>query len=69
MSGFAAAGSIPEAKLSAAELALPRQRRGRPLGIELWSYLRDLFCLPPRWPRHQLSELAPRELDRHRRAR
>jgi transposase len=31
----------------------------RMLGIEPWSYLRDLFCLLPRWPQHQLIELAP----------
>lgn len=31
----------------------------RLLGIEPWSYLRDLFCLLPRWPRHRVLELAP----------
>ena len=28
-------------------------------GIEPWAYLRDLFCLLPRWPEHQVLELAP----------
>jgi transposase len=28
-------------------------------GIEPWSYLRDLFCLLPRWPAHRALELAP----------
>jgi hypothetical protein len=27
--------------------------------IEPWSYLRDIFCLLPRWPEHRLLELAP----------
>jgi hypothetical protein len=27
--------------------------------IEPFAYLRDLFCLLPRWPRHRLLELAP----------
>ncbi len=27
--------------------------------IEPWSYLRDLFCLLPTWPKHRLLELAP----------
>jgi transposase len=31
----------------------------RMLGVEPWSYLRDLLCVLPRWPRHQLLELAP----------
>jgi transposase len=37
--------------------------------VEPWSYLRDIFCLLPRWPEHRLLELAPvawiktRELD------
>lgn len=29
------------------------------LGVEPWSYLRDIFCLLPRWPKHALLELAP----------
>jgi transposase len=29
------------------------------LGVEPWSYLRDLLCLLPRWPQHRLLELAP----------
>jgi transposase len=28
-------------------------------GVEPWSYLRDVFCLLPRWPAHRLLELAP----------
>ena len=28
-------------------------------GIEPWSYLRDLFCLLPRWPASRVLELAP----------
>jgi transposase len=28
-------------------------------GVEPWSYLRDIFCLPPRWPEHRLLDLAP----------
>jgi transposase len=28
-------------------------------GSEPWSYLRDLFCLMPRWPRSRVMELAP----------
>lgn len=28
-------------------------------GIEPWSYLRDLFCLLPMWPRSRVLELAP----------
>jgi transposase len=28
-------------------------------GIEPWSYLRDLFCLMPSWPRSRVLELAP----------
>ncbi len=28
-------------------------------GVEPWSYLRDVFCLLPRWPEHRLLELAP----------
>jgi transposase len=27
--------------------------------IEPWAYLRDLFCLIPRWPVHRVLELAP----------
>jgi transposase len=27
--------------------------------IEPWAYLRDLFCLLPRWPVHRVLELAP----------
>jgi len=28
-------------------------------GLEPWSYLRDLFCLLPRWPKRRVLELAP----------
>lgn len=28
-------------------------------GVEPWSYLRDLFCLLPRWPEHRVLDLAP----------
>jgi transposase len=28
-------------------------------GLEPWAYLRDLFCLLPRWPVHRVLELAP----------
>ena len=28
-------------------------------GIEPWSYLRDVFCLLPSWPRRRVLELAP----------
>jgi transposase len=31
----------------------------RMLDVEPWSYLRDLFCLLPRWSSHRLLELAP----------
>lgn len=31
----------------------------RMLSVEPWSYLRDLFCLLPRWPHHKVLELAP----------
>jgi hypothetical protein len=27
--------------------------------VEPWSYLRDIFCLLPRWPEHRLLDLAP----------
>ena len=27
--------------------------------VEPWAYLRDMFCLLPKWPEHQLLELAP----------
>jgi hypothetical protein len=27
--------------------------------VEPWSYLRDIFCLLPRWPEHRLLEIAP----------
>ena len=29
------------------------------LGLEPWSYLRDLLCLLPEWPVHRVLELAP----------
>jgi len=29
--------------------------------VEPWSYLRDVFCLLPEWPEHQLLALAPVE--------
>ena len=28
-------------------------------GVEPWAYLRDIFCLLPRWPEHRLLDLAP----------
>lgn len=28
-------------------------------GIEPWAYLRDLFCLIPRWPAKRILEIAP----------
>jgi len=28
-------------------------------GVEPWTYLRDLFCLLPRWSEHRLLDLAP----------
>ena len=28
-------------------------------GVEPWTYLRDVFCLLPRWPEHRLLDLAP----------
>jgi transposase len=28
-------------------------------GVEPWTYLRDLFCLLPRWSEHHLLDLAP----------
>jgi hypothetical protein len=28
-------------------------------GVEPWSYLRDLFCLPSNWPAHKLLDLSP----------
>jgi hypothetical protein len=28
-------------------------------GIEPWTYLRDLFCLLPRWPRSRVLAIAP----------
>ena len=31
----------------------------RMLGVEPWSYLRDLLCLLPGWPAHKVLELAP----------
>jgi transposase len=31
----------------------------RMLGVEPWSYLRDILCLLPRWPSHRILELAP----------
>jgi hypothetical protein len=27
--------------------------------VEPWSYLRDLLCLLPRWPEHELLSFAP----------
>jgi transposase len=29
------------------------------VGVEPWSYLRDILCLLPGWPVHRLLELAP----------
>jgi hypothetical protein len=31
----------------------------RMLGVEPWAYLRDLLCLLPRWPKHEVLALAP----------
>jgi len=31
----------------------------RMVGVEPWSYLRDLLCLLPTWPQHRVLELAP----------
>ena len=31
----------------------------RMVGVEPWAYLRDLMCLLPRWPKHEVLELAP----------
>jgi len=31
----------------------------RMTGVEPWAYLRDLMCLMPRWPKHDVLELAP----------
>lgn len=31
----------------------------RMLGVEPWAYLRDLLCVMPRWPKHDLLALAP----------
>ncbi len=31
----------------------------RMVGVEPWAYLRDLMCLLPRWPKHQVLDLAP----------
>jgi transposase len=28
-------------------------------GVEPWAYLRDLFCLLPRWPAARVLDLAP----------
>lgn len=28
-------------------------------GVEPWAYLRDIFCLLPDWPEHELLDLAP----------
>ena len=28
-------------------------------GVEPWAYLRDVFCLLPDWPEHELLELSP----------
>ena len=28
-------------------------------GVEPWAYLRDVFCLLPRWPEHRLLDLSP----------
>ena len=34
--------------------------------VEPWAYLRDVFCLMPRWPDHRLLELAPVEWNKTR---
>jgi transposase len=34
--------------------------------VEPWSYLRDVFCLLPRWPEHRLLDLAPLRWDKTR---
>jgi len=31
----------------------------RMVAVEPWAYLRDLLCLLPRWPKHQILDLAP----------
>ncbi len=31
----------------------------RMVGVEPWSYLRDVLCLLPDWPVHDLLDLAP----------
>jgi transposase len=31
----------------------------RMVNVEPWAYLRDIFCLLPKWPSHRLLELAP----------
>ena len=31
----------------------------RMMNVEPWAYLRDIFCLLPKWPSHRLLELAP----------
>lgn len=31
----------------------------RMLGTEPWTYLRDILCLLPRWPAHEMLQLAP----------
>ncbi len=28
-------------------------------GVEPWAYLRDIFCLLPKWPEHRMLDLAP----------
>jgi transposase len=38
----------------------------RMLGVEPWSYLRDLLCLLPDWSSHRLLELAPLNWNRTR---
>ena len=35
----------------------------RMLGVEPWSYLRDILGLIPRWPTHRLLELGPAALE------
>jgi len=35
-------------------------------GVEPWAYLRDVFCLLPRWPEHHVLELAPVEWSKTR---
>lgn len=50
-------GSDDAAKVNAAFTSLLASCRM--LEVEPWSYLRDLLCLLPTWPKHRMLELAP----------